>query len=70
VWEFISSAHAVEVVGGFHARGEPAFAATRFLIAKAALAWKPEEGDYYRDDITAIVIYLDDALPANLAPRP
>ena len=41
------------------ARGEPAIAATRFLIAKAALAWRTEEDDY-RDDITAIVLYLND----------
>ena len=45
-------------------RGDPAFAATRFLIAKAAMAWRLEEGDY-RDDITAIVVYLKD-LPEEL----
>ena len=36
----------------------------RFLIAKAALAWRTEEDDY-RDDITAIVLYLQE-LPADL----
>jgi hypothetical protein len=44
--------------------GEPAVRATRFLIAKAALAWRMEEGDY-RDDITAVVLYLNE-LPADL----
>ena len=64
IWEFLSSMMVVQIVGGFLARGEPAEQAARFLIAKAALAWKVEEGDY-RDDITAIVIYLDN-LPAHL----
>ena len=45
-------------------RGEDAIAATRFLIAKAAMAWRVEEGDY-RDDITCIVLYLTD-LPESL----
>jgi len=58
VWEFLSSEAVVEIVGGFLTRGEPAISAARFLIAKAALCWSQEEGDY-RDDITAIVIYLD-----------
>ena len=64
VWEFLSTEHVVEVVGGFLERGEPAIVAARFLIAKAALAWRCEEGDY-RDDITAIVLYIKD-LPAPL----
>ena len=46
-----------EIVHGFLSRGDPAFAATRFLIAKAAMAWSIEEGDY-RDDISVIVIFL------------
>ena len=46
LWEFLSSEHVVEVVGGFLSRGEPAVNAARFLIAKAALAWRNEEGDY------------------------
>jgi len=60
LWEFLSSQTVVEVVGGFLERGEPAISAARFLIAMAALAWKTEEEDY-RDDITAVVVYLDDA---------
>ena len=59
LWEFLSSAAVVETVGGFLERGESAINAARFLIAMAALAWRTEEGDY-RDDITAIVVYLDD----------
>jgi len=61
LWEFLSSSQVVTVVGGFMERGEPAIAAARFLIAMAAVAWRTEEGDY-RDDITAIVVYLDDAV--------
>ena len=56
----------VEIVNGFMCRGEPAIKATRFLIAKAALAWRTEEGDY-RDDITVIVIYLHDLLTSLAA---
>ena len=32
------------------------------LIAKAAVEWKRAEGTY-RDDITAVVVYLKDLLP-------
>ena len=34
----------------------------RFPLAQAAVQWKLEEGTY-RDDITAIVVYLKDLLP-------
>ncbi|KAL1523559.1 hypothetical protein AB1Y20_018495 [Prymnesium parvum] len=64
LWEFLPNDDVVECVNGFMNRGESAIKATRFLIAKAALAWRLEEGDY-RDDITVIVIYLK-GLPANL----
>ena len=64
LWEFISSQHAAEIVQGFLARGEDAITAARFLIAKAAVAWRTEEGDY-RDDITVVVLYID-ALPESL----
>ena len=37
----------------------PASAAASFLAAKAAVAWLHEEGPEYRDDITVIVIYLE-----------
>ena len=62
IWEFLSSELVVSVVGDFLERGEPANAAARYLIAKAAVEWKINE-DVYRDDITAIVIYLKDLLP-------
>ena len=64
VWEFLSSEDVVSIVGGFLNRGEPAINAARFLIAKAAVAWAAD-GDDYRDDITAIVIFLD-SLPGAL----
>ena len=66
VWEFLSSENVCEIVNGFWERGEDAIQATRFVIAKAAMAWRVEEGDY-RDDITCIILYLHD-LPKNLAP--
>ena len=52
---------AVAIVGQFYDKGLPALDACRFLIAKAALCWRKFEGDY-RDDITAMVVYLDDVL--------
>ena len=48
----------MQIVEDFYKKGLPALDACRFLIAKAAVAWKKYEGDY-RDDITAIVVYLD-----------
>ena len=42
--------------------------AARFIIAKAALAWRVQEGDY-RDDITAIVIYVSPELECIDAAR-
>ena len=44
-------------MSNFQTRGESAEKAARFIIAKAAVAWRLEEGDY-RDDVTAIVIYI------------
>ena len=58
----LTSEFVVSAVGGFLAQGQPATAAARFLIAKAAVQWKIEEGTY-RDDITAVVVYLKDLLP-------
>ena len=57
VWEFIENEEAVRIVRLFHEQGKPALDACRFLIAKAALLWRTNEGQY-RDDITAIVVYL------------
>lgn len=58
VWEFIDSDEAVRIVGMFYQKGLSALDATRYLIAKAAVCWRRFEGDY-RDDITAVVVYLD-----------
>jgi serine/threonine protein phosphatase PrpC len=69
VWEFISSDLAVEFVGGFMARGQTALDAARFLIARAAMEWNVKEGDY-RDDITAVVIYLDSFAMEGAAAAP
>ena len=54
VWEFIENEEAVRIVRLFHEQGKPALDACRFLIAKAALLWRTNEGQY-RDDIAAIV---------------
>lgn len=61
VWEFIENEEAVQIVDQFHRKGLPALNACRHLIAKAAVCWRKFEGDY-RDDITAIVVYLDEVL--------
>jgi serine/threonine protein phosphatase PrpC len=55
VWEFISSEEAVEIVGAHLSKG--ASKACQALIEAAANKWHQEEGDY-RDDITALVIRL------------
>jgi serine/threonine protein phosphatase PrpC len=55
VWEFVSSAEAVQVVAENLHKG--ATKACRALIETAAAKWHDEEGDY-RDDITALVIRL------------
>ena len=58
MWEFIDNEEAVRIVEVFYTKGLPALDACRYLIAKAAVAWRRFEGDY-RDDITAVVVYLD-----------
>ena len=57
VWEFITPQQAVDIVAPFYRDGKRAFAACKWLIANAAARWKHNEGDY-RDDITAIVLWL------------
>ena len=49
---------AVRIVQVFYNKGLPALDACRYLIARAAVCWRRFEGDY-RDDITAVVVYLD-----------
>lgn len=61
LWEFVSNGEAVRIVDDFYSKGLPAIDACRFLIAKAAVAWRQEEGDY-RDDITAMVVYLPELM--------
>ena len=61
VWEFVSSEAAVRVVAAARAEGKPAHEACRELIVRSALLWKVHEGDY-RDDITAVVLYLPEVL--------
>eukprot|EP00908_Phaeocystis_cordata_P015042 Transcript_26156.p1 GENE.Transcript_26156~~Transcript_26156.p1 ORF type:complete len:435 (-),score=166.00 Transcript_26156:190-1494(-) len=54
VWEFISSQEAVAIVQAKHPN---ATAATKALIKESTARWKSAEGNY-RDDITAIVVFL------------
>jgi len=61
VWEFMENDEVVQTVASCHAKGLPALDACRYLIAKAAVCWRKFEGNY-RDDITAIVVYLDETL--------
>ena len=63
MWEFVDNDEAVTIVDHFYSKGLPAIDACRYLIAKAALCWRKFEGDY-RDDITAIVVYLPDVVAA------
>ena len=57
VWEHLDDLQVVEMVDAFHAAGKPAKMAATNVIARSAVAWRIEEGNY-RDDITAIVAYL------------
>lgn len=59
IWEFITSQEAMDIV---HSHPEDATAACKDLIIEATARWRDEEGPY-RDDITAIVIYLDQLRP-------
>ena len=68
MWEFIDSEEAVAIVHMMASAGKTAEEATRLLIAKAAVCWRKEEGGY-RDDITAIVIYLSGVVPHLEAER-
>ena len=47
----------VAIVSRMHAMGKSADDAAKILIARAAIFWRQFEGDY-RDDITAIVLWL------------
>ena len=64
VWEFIESDMAVKLIGSFAKPSgdikdlDATVAATK-LIETSAAKWRQEEGDY-RDDITAIVLKLDE----------
>ena len=68
VGRFIDNAEAVTIVDRFYSNGQPAIEASRFLIARAALAWRKFEGEY-RDDITAIVLYLPSGAPRPVHPH-
>ena len=69
VWEFITSQEACELVSKF----ESATDAVTQLVQEASDRWHKFEGTY-RDDITAIVVYLPflegDGAPAPPAPEP
>ena len=54
VWEVMSSQAAVELVSTFTNATE----ACRALVREAVVCWQEEEGDVYRDDITAIVVFM------------
>jgi protein phosphatase 2C family protein 2/3 len=70
VWEFLSSQQAMDIVHAHRAQG--ATEACRALIEAAASEWQAKEEDY-RDDITAIVVFLPifdrlDELPGQGVP--
>lgn len=57
VWEFITSQQAVDIVTRYLPQG--ATKACEVLIEKAAELWRDEEGDY-RDDITAVIVKVQE----------
>ena len=65
VWEFLSNEQAVEIVHAAACDGVGAHDACKRLILKAAQEWHIVEGEY-RDDISAIVVYLPELI-ATLA---
>lgn len=68
VWEFITSQEAVAICQAKHPN---ATAATKALIKESAARWKSAEGNY-RDDISAIVVFLPifDGLSESLTGKP
>ena len=69
VWEFITPQQAVDLVMPFREQGKSAMDAAMWLIANAAKRWRDIEGDY-RDDITAIVLWLPEVCAALSADKP
>ena len=61
VWEFIDSDEAVHIVGRALESGLAASDAAHLLIMRAVIRWAQVEGSY-RDDITAVVIYLPETI--------
>lgn len=59
VWEFLSSQDAVDIVSKEFQNGKCASVACQNLIEAAAAKWHEHEGDY-RDDITALVIKVNE----------
>ena len=54
VWEVLSSQEAVDIVKEF----DNATTACRKLVREAVVRWAEQEGADYRDDITAIVVFM------------
>ena len=63
VWEFIDSDEAVRIVGKALESGLAASDAAHLLIMRAVIRWAQVEGSY-RDDITAVVVYLPETIGA------
>merc|ERR1740130_1907570 len=61
VWEFIDSSEAVSIVARAQKLGMPANDAAHLLIMRAVIRWAQVEGNY-RDDITAMVVYLPETI--------
>ena len=70
VWEFLTAQDAVDIVAPVYARGGKAMDACKALIDRAKAEWLENEGDCYRDDITALVVFLPLLLQALAAGRP
>jgi len=58
VWEFLEPQDAVDIVAPIYGRGGSASEASATLIKHAMAEWRANDGEEYRDDISATVVYL------------
>jgi len=62
VWTFLESVDVMGTVHKTYKSGGRALDACKLIIARAARAWQQHEGTNYRDDITVIVVYVQELL--------
>lgn len=62
MWTFLESVDVMGTVHKTYKSGGRALDACKLIIARAARAWQQHEGTNYRDDITVIVVYVQELL--------